>query len=486
VTTPLSSFSILVVDDDRAGLESVRLVLEREGFRVLGAESGREALELLRAERVHLVLTDLMMPGMDGVDLMKAVRQVAPGTDVILMTAYGTIEKAVEAIQLGASDFLTKPLKRFMILRAVNKVAERQSLLVENQQLRKRLEELSRDREIIGNSSQMRQLLDLVRQVGPTSGRVLIQGESGTGKELVARALHVRSERRDKPFVAINLAAIPESLVEAELFGHEKGAFTGADRRKPGRFEQADGGTLFLDEVGEMPLHLQPKILRAIQEREFYRVGGTEPVRVDVRILACTNRRLEDEVKAGRFREDLFYRLNVITLVIPPLRDRRDDVPLLASAFVDKFNAVNHKSVQGITRDAMGLLSDYAWPGNVRELENVIERAVILCTSGMIDRADLPDTCTGGGGTDAWIRIRMGTPLDQVERLVIEETLKWTRGDKKLAAGVLNTSLRTIYRRLTEYDQSALGGEELPDLSDDLSDVALAKSEDLEEGPEGR
>jgi two-component system response regulator HydG len=464
MTPPLSPFTVLVVDDDRAGLESVRLVLEREGFRVLGAESGREALELLRAESVQVVLTDLMMPGMDGIDLLRAIKQVVPGTDVILMTAYGTIEKAVEAIQLGASDFLTKPLKRFMILRAVNKVAERQSLLVENQQLRKRLEELARDREIIGNSSQMRQLLDLVRQVGPTSGRVLIQGESGTGKELVARALHLRSDRRDKPFVAINLAAIPESLVEAELFGHEKGAFTGADRRKPGRFEQADGGTLFLDEVGEMPLHLQPKILRAIQEREFYRVGGTDPVKVDVRILACTNRRLDDEVKAGRFREDLFYRLNVISLVIPPLRDRREDVPLLAQHFVDKFNRVNHKTVQGITRDAMGLLGDYAWPGNVRELENVIERAVILCTSGMIDRADLPDTLAGGGGSDAWIRIRMGTPLDQIERLVIEETLKWTKGDKKLAAGVLNTSLRTIYRRLTEYDRDGLGADDLAEL----------------------
>jgi len=470
MTPPLQPFSVLVVDDDRAGLESVRLVLEREGYRVLSAESGREALDVIRAENVQLVLTDMMMPGMDGIDLLKAIKQVVPGCDVILMTAYGTIEKAVEAIQLGASDFLTKPLKRFMILRAVNKVAERQSLLVENQQLRKRLEELSRDREIIGNSGQMRQLLDLVRQVGPTSGRVLIQGESGTGKELVARALHLRSERRDKPFVAINLAAIPESLVEAELFGHEKGAFTGADRRKPGRFEQADGGTLFLDEVGEMPLHLQPKILRAIQEREFYRVGGTDPVRVDVRIVACTNRRLDDEVKAGRFREDLFYRLNVISLTIPPLRDRREDVPLLAQHFVDKFNRVNNKTVKGITRDAMGLLGDYAWPGNVRELENVIERAVILCTSGMIDRGDLPDTCTGGGGTDAWIRIRMGTPLDQVERLVIEETLKWTKGDKKLAAGVLNTSLRTIYRRLTEYDQAGLGGEEPPEGFDDPPD----------------
>jgi len=469
VSVPLSPFTVLVVDDDRAGLESVRLVLEREGFRVLGAESGREALDVLRAESVQVVLTDLMMPGMDGIDLLKAIRQVVPGTDVILMTAYGTIEKAVEAIQMGASDFLTKPLKRFMVLRAVNKVAERQSLLVENRELRKRLEELARDREIIGNSPQMRQLLDLVRQVGPTSGRVLIQGESGTGKELVARALHLRSDRRERNFIAINLAAIPESLVEAELFGHEKGAFTGADRRKPGRFEQADGGTLFLDEVGEMPLHLQPKILRVIQEREFYRVGGTEAVKVDVRILACTNRRLEDEVKAGRFREDLFYRLNVISLVIPPLRDRREDVPLLAQHFVDKFNRVNHKAVQGITRDAMGLLSDYAWPGNVRELENVIERAVILCTSGMIDRADLPDTLAGSGGSDAWIRIRMGTPLDQIERLVIEETLKWTRGDKKLAAGVLNTSLRTIYRRLTEYDQSA-PGDDLPEGLDDESD----------------
>ena len=469
MSVPLSPFTVLVVDDDRAGLESVRLVLEREGFRVLGAESGREALDVLRAESVQVVLTDLMMPGMDGIDLLKAIRQVVPGTDVILMTAYGTIEKAVEAIQMGASDFLTKPLKRFMVLRAVNKVAERQSLLVENRELRKRLEELARDREIIGNSPQMRQLLDLVRQVGPTSGRVLIQGESGTGKELVARALHLRSDRRERNFIAINLAAIPESLVEAELFGHEKGAFTGADRRKPGRFEQADGGTLFLDEVGEMPLHLQPKILRVIQEREFYRVGGTEAVKVDVRILACTNRRLEDEVKAGRFREDLFYRLNVISLVIPPLRDRREDVPLLAQHFVDKFNRVNHKAVQGITRDAMGLLSDYAWPGNVRELENVIERAVILCTSGMIDRADLPDTLAGSGGSDAWIRIRMGTPLDQIERLVIEETLKWTRGDKKLAAGVLNTSLRTIYRRLTEYDQSA-PGDDLPEGLDDESD----------------
>jgi two-component system, NtrC family, response regulator HydG len=454
-TLPLEAFTILVVDDDRSNLESVCLVLEREGYHTARAESGRDALEILRRERVHLMLTDYMMPGMDGIELLKTASQVAPETDVVIITAYGTIEKAVEAIKLGAQDFLTKPLKRFMILRAVNKVLERQNLLVENEKLRQQLDEFMRDREIIGTSPQVRRLLTLVTQVAPTSARVLVQGESGTGKELFARAVHLKSNRKAQPFIAINCAAIPESLIESELFGHDKGAFTGADQRKEGRFKQADGGTLFLDEIGEMPLHLQTKLLRVIQEMEFHRVGGTDPVRVDVRVVASTNRNLEEEVREGNFREDLFYRLSVIKLDIPPLRDREDDVPLLAHHFLMKYNRLNDKAVRGIDRDAVDLLMSYAWPGNVRELENVMERAVILCTSEMIRAEDLPETVTRDRKREPWIRVRIGTPLDRVERTLIEETLAWTGGDKKTAAGILNTSLRTIYRRLEEYDLDA-------------------------------
>jgi two-component system response regulator HydG len=449
----LETFTILVVDDDRSNLDSVRMVLEKEGYRVLGAGSGREALEVLRRERVHLMLTDFMMPGMDGLELLKAARQVVPETDVVIMTAYGTIEKAVEAMRLGAEDFLTKPLKRFLILRTVTRVLERQRLLVENESLRKQLEEVTRDREIIGASGEIRRLMNLVAQVAPSSARVLILGESGTGKELFARALHFKSERRNGPFVAINCAAIPESLIESELFGHEKGAFTGADRRKEGRFKQADGGTLFLDEIGEMPLGLQTKLLRVIQEMEFHRVGGTEPVKVDVRVLASTNRKLPEEVAAGRFREDLYYRLSVISLEIPALRDRREDVPLLAQHFLAKFARANGKPVKGLTREALDRLMAYHWPGNVRELENVMERAVILCSGEAVDVAELPEQLAAQPRSEPWIRIPIGTPLDQVERRLIEETLKWTGGDKKLAASVLNTSLRTLYRRLEEYGQ---------------------------------
>ena len=450
---PVETFKILVVDDDRSNLESIRLVLEKEGYQTLTAGSGREALEILRVERVQLMITDLMMPGMDGIDLLKAVRQIVPQTDVVLMTAYGTIEKAVEAIKLGAQDFLTKPLKRFMILRAVKTVLERQSLLVENKNLRKRLAELTRDREIIGASQPVRHLLDLVQQVAPSQARVLIQGESGTGKELFARALHARSSRREGPFVAINCAAIPESLIEAELFGHEKGAFTGADKRREGRFEQANGGTLFLDEIGEMPLHLQTKLLRVMQEMEFHRVGGTQVVRVDVRVVASTNRDLKQEIAAKNFREDLFYRLSVITLDIPPLRERQDDVTLLAQHFLKKFNEANGKQIRGIQREAMDLLTNYPWPGNVRELENVMERAVILANGEMIGVTDLPEVLTAQARRDPWLRVRVPTALDDVERLLIFETLRWAGDDKKLAASALNTSLRTLYRRLEEYEQ---------------------------------
>src|SRR3954468_10551235 len=369
---------VLVVDDEPAIVESLTKIFKREGLTVLSATDGTAGLDVLRKHRVGVLLTDLMMPNTSGMDLLRAAKTIAPETEVVLMTAYGTVETAVDAMKEGAYDFVTKPLKRAHVVRIVRNALEKQSLLVENRSLKAQLAE-KRRRAIIGTSLAWRRTMDIVMQASPSEATVLLLGESGTGKELLARAVHENSARAKGAFVAVNCAAIPESILEGELFGYEKGAFTGATTARDGRFEAANGGTLFLDEIGEISRHVQVKLLRVLQEGEIERLGGGgKSRRIDVRIVAATNVNLAEEVKAGRFREDLYYRLNVIPVNVPPLRDRRDDVSLLAQHFVQVYAEKNGKSISGCTPAALTRLSEYGWPGNVRELENTIERAVVL------------------------------------------------------------------------------------------------------------
>ncbi len=449
VDEPLNlSPTLLIVDDDESNLESLQGVFAREGYQILVAPGGREALELVRRERIDVVLTDLMMPEMDGLDLLRSVKTVSPETEVILMTAYGTVARAVEAMKEGAYDFVTKPFKKIQIIKGVRRAMEKQVLLLENRNLRSLLETSSKERIIIGNSYVMRKQLDMLRQVANSEANVLLLGESGTGKELFARQLHRWSRRADEVFIPFNCAALPRELAEAELFGHEKGAFTGAHKERPGLFREAHGGTLFLDEVGELDPALQSKLLRVLQEREVRPVGGSRPVEVDVRIVAASNSDLEEMVREGTFREDLYYRLNVITMKMPSLRERIDDVPLLADYFLRKYAEKNRRRIDGIARGAMEALMAHAWPGNVRELENVIERAVVLTKGELIEEGDLPDQLFGEPMGEGSITLPMGTSMEEMEKTMLNQTLKLTRGNKKLAAQLLGISLRTVYRIL--------------------------------------
>src|SRR5215469_8370478 len=381
--------TVLVVDDERSNIESLEKILLREGMRVLGAPDARQALELVRSHRVNVLLTDLMMPGTTGLELLRAVRQVAPDVEVVLMTAYGSVEAAVSAMREGAYDFVEKPLKRVTIVKSVRKAAERQKLVAENRSLKNEIKLLTH-REIVGSSPALRRVIDVATQAAPSLATVLVLGESGTGKELLARYIHERSLRAKGPFVAVNCAAIPETILEAELFGHERGAFTGATARREGRFARASSGTLFLDEIGELSPQVQVKLLRVLQEGEYEPLGG-KTIKADVRIVAATNRDLLAEVSAGRFREDLFYRLNVIAVTAPPLRARREDIPLLVDHFLGLYCAKNGRPRLHPTRAALERLVEYTWPGNVRELENVIERAVVLARSDVLGEGDLPD-----------------------------------------------------------------------------------------------
>ncbi len=453
---PADAGIVLVVDDEAAIVESLTKIFRREGLNVLSATDGNAGLDLLRKHRVGVLLTDLMMPNTSGMDLLRAAKTIAPETEVVLMTAYGTVETAVDAMKEGAYDFVTKPLKRAHVVRIVKNALEKQSLLVENRSLKAQLAE-KRRRAIIGTSLAWRRTMDIVMQAAPSEATVLLLGESGTGKELLARALHDNSARAKGPFVAVNCAAIPESILEAELFGYEKGAFTGAATARDGRFEAAHGGTLFLDEIGEISRHVQVKLLRVLQEGEIERLGGSgKPRRIDVRIVAATNVNLAEEVKAGRFREDLYYRLNVIPVSVPPLRDRRDDIPLLAQHFVQVYAEKNGKAISGCSPSALERLSEYGWPGNVRELENAIERAVVLTRAGhtVIDEDALPreirDVVAGGGASATSLTFPIGMPLAEIEMRVIHETLRHTRGDKRLTAKLLGIATRTIYRRLEQ------------------------------------
>ena len=440
--------TILVVDDEVELCRALTKLLNRHGYDVISAPNGEEGLRMLRQNEVHLVLSDLQMPRMGGLDLLKAGKVISPATEFVIITGHGTIETAVGAIKQGACDFIEKPFSTTTTLNVVEKALEKQQLLAENHELRKRLEEIQGMDDVIGNSDPMRQALETARQVAPSKATVLLTGESGTGKEVFATALHRWSDRSRRAMVRVSCAALPETLLEAELFGYEQGAFTGAVGQRQGRFEAADGGTLFLDEVGEMSPTTQVKLLRVLQEGVIERLGGHTPISVDVRIIAATNANLEEKVRQGEFREDLFYRLNVINLELPPLRQRTGDVALLANFFLHKYNERNGKEIAGFTTRAMEVLGSYFWPGNVRELENAVERAVVLTRDDLIHTDSLPRNVVEGRRRLDVLSLPVGTTLKDAEMALIEATLESAGGDKETAARILGIASRTIYRKL--------------------------------------
>jgi len=448
-------FRILVVDDEPTQLELVGGFLGKQGFDVVAAASGRAAVARFKQEPFDLVLTDQRMPDVSGLELLEAVRAASPETAVVIMTAYGTIETAVSAVKAGAADYLAKPLNLDELLHRIHQIQDRRRLLTENRELRAALAERHRVEGIIGESGAMQEVLSVVRRVAPSDATVLIRGESGTGKELIAKALHYASPRAARPLVKVNCAALAESLLEAELFGHEKGAFTGAVTARKGRFELADGGSLFLDEIGDLPSHLQVKLLRVLQEREFERVGSSRPVKVDVRLLAATHRNLEALVRDGRFRDDLYYRINVVTIPLPPLRERREDLPLLIDHFLRAFADKNAKSIRGLTREAREALLRYDYPGNVRELENLIERAVVLTRDDVIDLTDLPLTLDAQAA-EPESGAGLVAAVEGLERRMIREALAKADGIQTRAAELLGIGERVLRYKLKKYGLSGL------------------------------
>ncbi len=446
--------SILIVDDEKGQREILTLILKKEGYDIADVPGVREALEQLGRREFDLIMTDLKMQGQSGLDLLEAVQAADPQQCVIIMTAHGTVDSAVEAMKKGAFDYLEKPLERDNLILTLRRAFERIGLVRENRVLLKRVEQIQTIPNILGEHPKMREVFRIVSKIAATSSTVLIVGESGTGKELVARAVHDGSQRRDKPFMAINCAAIPDSLMESELFGHEKGSFTGANVRELGIFEAADGGTVFLDEIGEMNVAMQAKLLRAIQEKEIRRVGGKVNVPLDVRILSATNKELEQEIKRGNFREDLFYRLNVIRINLPPLRERGNDVKNLAEFFVKKYSQASGIAVEGISRPALKLLMNYAWPGNVRQLESVIERSVLMAESNYIEPEDLSAEVTLTSALAGGIPFELppeGIDFEELEKGIIIKAME--RGDWVIgkAAPLLGMSYKTLQYRLDKF-----------------------------------
>jgi len=437
---------ILVVDDEAVVRESLVDWLNNAGYQVFAAGDGSQAMEIVNKERIGIVIADLVMPGMDGIELMKRVKEMFPGTEVIIITAYGSIPTAIAAMKEGAYDYIEKPFCPERVELLIKKLVEHQGLIEENLALRQRLEERYRFENIIAKSHKMQRIFEVVTTVAPTNATVLITGESGTGKELVARAIHNLSPRRDKPFVAVSCAALPESLLESELFGHEKGSFTGAIAQRKGRFELAHKGTLFLDEIGEISANVQVHLLRVLEEREFTRVGGTQTIKSDVRLISATNKDLKEAVRRGEFRDDLYYRLNVVTIQLPPLRERVEDIPLLAQHFLNKFALENQKVVTTFSPDAMDFLMKYEWPGNVRELENAIERAVVLAKNSTITAADLSLQ-----NLPSPRQASAGKSLEEVEKDHILSVLAETRRNYSKAARVLGITRMTLYNKIKKY-----------------------------------
>jgi DNA-binding NtrC family response regulator len=445
--------SILIVEDDPTVGESLRHLFERKGHVILLASNGKEGLQLFRHEVIDLVITDVVMPRMDGIELLEAVKRLRPETEVIVISAQGTIEKAVQAMKLGAFDFIEKPINPRVISLLVERALEKQTLILQNRDLRSRLEDKFHFKNIIGRSEKMVKIFELIRHIAPYDSSVLIIGESGTGKELIANAIHYNSPRASMPFIKVSCASLSEGIIESELFGHEKGAFTGAIASRKGRFELAHQGTLFLDEVEDIPPATQIKLLRVLQEGEFERVGGNKTIRTNIRIIAASNRDLQEGVKGGLFREDLYYRLNVVNIKLPPLRDRREDIPFLVNFFIEKYNEKYHMKVKGISQKAMNFLSDYEWTGNVRELENTIESILVINSPEVIDIQHLPQEMRDVGERPEVISIKIGTPLEEVEKEMVIQTLKATKGNKRKAARLLGINVRTIHRKIEEIQE---------------------------------
>ena len=442
---------ILVTEDDARTRESLSRVMTRAGYRTLTAADGAEALVLLERETVDVVLTDLKMPGIDGISLLERLRARSPETIVIILTAFGTVDLAVEAMKKGAYDFLTKPINLDKLDLLLQHAFEARRLVRENRELKLRLRETAGLKHLLGQSAAMQRLREIVQQVAATDAAALILGETGTGKELVAHGIHYGSARADRPFVKVSCAALPEGLLESELFGHERGAFTGARERRKGRFELAHGGTLFLDEVGDMSPPTQAKLLRVLQEQEFERVGGSETVRVDVRLIAATNRDLEGLVAEGTFREDLYYRLNVVSIHVPSLRERAEDIPALTAHFLRMSADRWGKPVPEVTADALALLCRYSWPGNVRELQHVAESMLVFSKGGPITAADLPAAIRGGERNVEPGERGANASLRELERQAIARTLVATGGNKRKASEILGIGLKTLYRKIQEF-----------------------------------
>jgi DNA-binding NtrC family response regulator len=443
--------TILVVDDEINIREALAAILGDEGYEVCTAASVEQAIASLGQNYFHVVVSDMRMDGESGLDLLQWVRENCPESEMILLTAYGSVEGAVEAMKLGAYDYLCKPVDYRRMILLIEKALEKQRLSTENRSLRRRLSVKEQFSNIIGNSGRIRQIFKVISEVAPTNATVLITGESGTGKELVARAIHTRSARREGPFITLNCGALPDTLLESELFGYEKGAFTGAVAMKMGRIELASGGTLFLDEVGDMTPKTQVDLLRALQERELRRLGSTKVVKVDVRFIAATNKDLSAEIAEKRFREDLYYRLNVVPIIMPALRERKDDIPILVQAFIEEFCGLHKKGLKRVSDETMELMLHYGWPGNVRELRNVVERMVLLARTETLEPRDLPGMINQNRDRRPEITIPLDQPLEEIEKAVIGSVFSRITRNRRQAAQLLGISLRALHYKIRRF-----------------------------------
>ena len=447
-------FNILIIDDEKNIREGLSASLEMEGYNTVLAENGKEGLELFAKGDIDLVITDLRMPQVTGEEVLEKIISGSPGIPVIVLTGHGSIDTAVEAMRKGAYDFLTKPLNLDRLTLIVKRALQGRELTLQHRLLQEELQELQGKKvfeSIIGKSSQMQKVFDMIKRVADSKASVLITGESGVGKELIANAIHNLSSRKEKPMIRVHCAALTETLLESELFGHEKGAFSGAVARKRGRFELANGGTIFLDEIGEINQNVQIKLLRVLQEKKFERVGGEETIEVDVRVVAATNKNLLEEIKKGNFREDLYYRLNVVHIEVPPLRERKEDIPLLVAEFIKTYAKENSKEIEGLDNKTRSILYNFDWPGNIRQLKNCIESAVVMCQGKIITVDDLPPGIVSSNENET-IKIPLGIPMEEAEKIIITENLAYFKGNKSKTADVLQIGRKTLHRKLEEYN----------------------------------
>ncbi|MCQ2595628.1 MAG: sigma-54 dependent transcriptional regulator [Treponemataceae bacterium] len=446
-------FNILIIDDEKNIRQGLAAALEIDGYNVLMADNGETGLQLALRGDIDLIITDLRMPGISGEEVLQKVTAASPGLPVIVLTGHGSIDTAVDAMRAGAYDFLTKPLNLDRLSLIVKRALQNRELSLQHHQLKEELDSNKSFESIIGKSAEMQKIFEMVRRVAASKASVLITGESGVGKELIANAVHNLSPRKDNPLVKVHCAALSENLLESELFGHEKGAFTGANARKRGRFELAHGGSIFLDEIGEINQNVQIKILRVLQDKRFERVGGEETVETDVRVIAATNRNLEEEITKGNFREDLYYRLNVVHIHVPPLRERKDDIPLMVSSFLKEFAKENGKNISSIDSRARSALYKYDWPGNIRQLRNCMESAVVMCAGDTLTLDDFPPTISQNTAQD-FVQIPNGITLEEAEKIYIQESLAVNQGNKSKTAEVLGIGRKTLHRKLEEWESA--------------------------------